>query len=75
MIPRGPMDSALLQAYLEGNRLQLRWIMMPSSGILVSADATGKLARWGLRLSKLGFDAVQFSGTEHQDTNAFYGYQ
>lgn len=39
------------------------------------ADATGRLARWGLRLSELEFEEVHLAGIKHQAANFYLIYR
>lgn len=55
---------------MEGARFTIRTDHDALRWILNMADATGKLARWRLRLSKYEFDVVHRAGIKHQSADA-----
>ena len=60
----------LLRPYLEGTRYTIRTDHDALRWILNMADATGKLARWRLRLAEYEFDVVHRAGVKHQAADA-----
>lgn len=62
----------LICPYLEGTKFTIRTDHDSLRSILNIIDATGRLARWELRLSEFEYDAVHRAGIKNQAADALY---
>lgn len=60
----------VLRSYLEGTRFTVRTDYEALKWILILAEGTGTLARWGLRLFEMNFDIVPCAEINNQAADA-----
>lgn len=60
----------MLRTYLEDTRLTIQTDHDLLQWIMNLTDATGRLVRWRLRLSKFDCDPVHRAGAKHQNADA-----
>lgn len=65
----------MLRTYVEGHRFTIRTDQDALRCILNMEDATGKPARWRLRLKELEFDVVNRAGIKNQAADVLYGLE